>query len=131
MAAAQRVEPEGAGAAAGLNIGRLGAGVIGNGDLPDAHAGSLTVEQGGDFAPEPFAGAVELVIGHSVDRGPGADLGDPPLSARRGPIVRADPLIDKCSALRWVERPQRSSRRSPPAQVSPWFASSQAVSTPP
>jgi hypothetical protein len=77
VTAAEAAELEGAGPAAGLNVGRLGTGAVGNSDLADPHPGSFAVQQRGDLAPDPVAGAVELVIRDSVDRGSGAGLGNP------------------------------------------------------
>ena len=46
-------------------------------DLTDTHPGSFAVQQRTGFAPDAFACAVELMVGDPVDRGAGADLGDP------------------------------------------------------
>ena len=46
VVAAGAAEPERAGAAAGGDVGRLGAGAVGDGDLADGVAGVLGVQQG-------------------------------------------------------------------------------------
>ena len=70
VAAAQAAEPERAGAAAGLDVGRFGADPERDGDLADRQALVFAVEQGPGLAPDPVAAAVELEGGQGVDRGP-------------------------------------------------------------
>jgi hypothetical protein len=66
VAAAEAAEPERASPAVGLDVGRLGADPVRYGDLADPQPGTFAVQQRGDLAPEPVAGAVELVVGDPV-----------------------------------------------------------------
>jgi hypothetical protein len=59
---------------------------------PQQAAEAFAVEQSGDLAPDPVAGTVELVIGHSGDRGSGADLGDPVVGLSRVDAAMAHQL---------------------------------------
>ena len=78
----------GAGAAAGLDVRRLGAHPERDGDLPDADPGLLVGEQAGDVVEDPPPGGVELVAGDPVDRGADPVLGDPVVAGggAHGPV---------------------------------------------
>ena len=67
VVAAGAAEPDRAGTPSGLDVGRLGAGPVGDGDRPDGVAGALAVEQGQGIPPDPVAVPVELHRGHLVD----------------------------------------------------------------
>jgi len=70
-----------AGAAAGLDVGRLGAGPVGDGDGSDGVAGALAVEQGQGVPPDPVAVPVELHRGDLVDRAAAAVFADAVVAA--------------------------------------------------
>ena len=59
VVAAGAAEPDRAGAAAGLDVGRFGAAAVGDGDVADGVAGVLGVQQGVGVAPDPVAVPVE------------------------------------------------------------------------
>ena len=59
VVAAGAAEPDGAGAAAGCDVGGFGAPAEGDGDLPDRVAGVFGVQQGLGVAPDPVAVPVE------------------------------------------------------------------------
>jgi hypothetical protein len=77
VAAAQAAEPERAGSAAGLDVGRLGARPERDRDLADGYPLVLAVEQDPCLSPDPVPAAVELEGGQGVHCGPGAPGGDP------------------------------------------------------
>ena len=89
VVAADAAEPVGAGVPAGCDVGRLGAGAVGHGDLADGAAGVLGVEQRLGIAPDAVAVPVELQRGDLVD-GLAAAVG-----LRRGSSRRV------VSRLRW------------------------------
>jgi hypothetical protein len=60
VTAAQAAEPERAGSAAGLDVGRLGTHAERDRHLADCHSLVLAVEQGTGLAPDPTSAAVEL-----------------------------------------------------------------------
>ena len=78
---ADAAEPDRAGAAAGLHVGRFGAGAVGDGDLPDRVAGVLGFQQRVGVAPDPVAVPVEAQRGHRVDGGAAAVFPDPVVPA--------------------------------------------------
>ena len=68
VVAAGAAEPDRAGASAGLHVGRLGAGAVRDGDLPDRVSGVLGFQQRAGVAPDPVAVPVEAHRGDLVDR---------------------------------------------------------------
>ena len=74
-------EPDRAGAAAGLHVGRFGAPPVGDGDLTDGIPGVLGVQQGLGGPPDPVAVPVETHRGDRVDGGPATVLADPVVPA--------------------------------------------------
>ena len=74
-------EPDGAGAAAGLHVGRLGASAVGDCDRADGVAGVLVVEERAGVAPDPVAVPVELHRRDLVDGVAAAFLADPVVAA--------------------------------------------------
>ena len=72
VVAADAAEPDRAGAAAGLDVGRFGAAAVGDGDLADCVAGVLGFQQGVGVAPEPVAVPIEAQGGHGLDDGAAA-----------------------------------------------------------
>ena len=76
VVAADAAEPVGAGAAAGLDVGRLGADAVGDGDLADGAAGVFGVQQRLGVAPDAVAVPVELHGGDPVDGFAAAGLAD-------------------------------------------------------
>ena len=81
VVAAGAAEPDRAGAAAGRDVGRLGAGAVGDGDRADRVAGVLVVQQGAGVTPDPVAVPVELHRGDLVDGAAAAVLADPVVAA--------------------------------------------------
>ena len=81
VVAAGAAEPDRAGAAAGLDVGRLGAGAVGDGDLADGVAGVLGFQQGVRVAPDPVAVPVEAERGDRVDGVAAAVFADPVVAA--------------------------------------------------
>ena len=81
VVAAGAAEPDGAGAAAGLDVGRFGAAAVGDGDVPDRVAGVFGVQQRVGVAPDPVAVPVEAARGHRVDGGATAVFTDPVVAA--------------------------------------------------
>ena len=77
VVAAGAAEPDRAGAAAGLHVGRFGAAPVGDGDLTDGVAGVFGVQQGLRLPPDPVAVPVETHRGDRVDGGAAAVLADP------------------------------------------------------
>src|SRR5674536_163030 len=77
VVAAGAAEPDRAGAAAGGDVGRLGAASVGDGDRADGVAGVFGVQQGGGLAPDPVAVPVETHRGHRVHGGAAAVFPDP------------------------------------------------------
>jgi len=77
VVAAGAAEPVGAGVAAGLDVGWLGAAAERDGDLADGAAGVLGVQQGPGLVPDPVAVPVELNGGEPVDGLAAAFLADP------------------------------------------------------
>ena len=69
-------EPQRAVAAAGGDVGRLGAGAVGDGDRADRVAGVLVVQQRGGVAPGAVAVPVELHGGDLIDGGAAAVFAD-------------------------------------------------------
>ena len=61
--------PDRAGSAAGFDVGRLGAGAVGDGDLPGGVAGAFGFQQHPRIAPDPVAMPVEAQRGDGVDGG--------------------------------------------------------------
>src|SRR5260370_181016 len=76
VVAARAAEPERAGMAAGLDVGRLAAAAEGDHDLADGAAGVLGVQQRLGRAPDTIAVPVELQGGDPVDRLAAALLAD-------------------------------------------------------
>src|SRR5680860_1222526 len=74
-------EPDRAGAAACLDVGRLGAAPVGHGDLSDGVACVFGGQQGGGLAPDPVAVPVEAHRGHRVHGGTAAVFADPVVAA--------------------------------------------------
>jgi hypothetical protein len=72
---AQR-KPQRAVGASGGDVGRLGAGAVGDRDRADGVAGVLGVQERAGLAPDPVAVPVELDGGDLVDRGAAAILAD-------------------------------------------------------
>jgi hypothetical protein len=70
-------EPVGTGAAAGLDVGWLGAAAERDGDLADGAAGVLGIQQRLGLVPDPVAVPVELDDGEPVDGLAAAFLADP------------------------------------------------------
>jgi hypothetical protein len=70
VAAAQAAEPERAGSAAGLDVGRFGTHADRDRHLADRHPLVLAVEQGTGLAPDPASVAVELESRQGVHCGP-------------------------------------------------------------
>ena len=64
---ARAAEPDRAGAAAGLHVGRLTAGPVGDSDRPDRIPGVLAVQQRGGVSPEAISVPVGLHRGDLVD----------------------------------------------------------------
>ena len=81
VVAAGAAEPDRAGAAAGRDIGGLGAGAVGDGDLPDGVPGMLGIEQGAGVTPERVAVPVEAHRGDLVNGGAAPVLPDPVIAA--------------------------------------------------
>ena len=81
VVAAGAAEPDRAGAAAGRDVGRLGAGPVGDGDLADRVPGVLGFQQGAGVAPDPVAVPVEAHRGDLVDRVAAAVFADPVIAA--------------------------------------------------
>src|ERR1017187_4498743 len=81
VVAAGAAEPDRARGPAGRDVGRLGAGAVGDGDLPDGVAGVLGVQQGAGVTPDPVAVPVEAHRGDLVDRVAAAILTDPVIAA--------------------------------------------------
>ena len=81
VVAAGAAEPDRAGAAAGGDVGRLGAGAVGDGDRADGVAGVLVVQQRAGVAPDPVAVPVELHGGDLVDGIAAAVLADAVVAA--------------------------------------------------
>ena len=77
VVAAGAAEPERAGVAAGLDVGRLGADPEGDGDLADGAAGVFGVEQLLRGSPDAVAVPVELHRGDPVDGFAATVLADP------------------------------------------------------
>ncbi len=76
VVAARAAEPERAGVAAGLGVGRLAADAEGDHDFADGAAGVLGVQQRFGLAPDTVAVPVELQGGDPVDRLATACLAD-------------------------------------------------------
>src|SRR6266516_20184 len=74
-------EPDRAGFAAGCDVGRLGAGAVGDSDRADGVPGMLGVEQGAGLTPDRVAVPVEAHRGDLVDGGAAAVLPDPVIAA--------------------------------------------------
>ena len=81
VVAAGAAEPDGAGAAAGLHVGRLGAGAVRDGDFPDRVPGVLGFQQRAGVAPDPVAVPVEAHRGDLVDGVAAAVFADPVIAA--------------------------------------------------
>src|SRR5439155_4099127 len=81
VVAAGAAEPDRAGAAAGLDVGRLGAAAIRDGDLADRITGVRGFQQSGGVAPDPVAVPVEAERGHLVDRLAAAVFANPVVAA--------------------------------------------------
>src|SRR5450759_4185574 len=77
VVAAGAAEPDWAGAAAGLHVGRLGAASVGDGDRADGVTGVFGVQQTCGLAPDPFAVPVETHRGHRVHGGAAPVFADP------------------------------------------------------
>ena len=65
--AADAAETDRAGPAAGLDVGRFGAGAVGDGDLADGVAGAFGFQQQVRITPDPVAVPVETECGDPVD----------------------------------------------------------------
>src|ERR1017187_4329124 len=81
VVAAGAAEPDRARGPAGRDVGRLGAGAVGDGDLPDGVAGVLGVQQGAGVTPDPVAVPVEAHRGDLAGRVAAALLTDPVIAA--------------------------------------------------
>ena len=77
MVAASAAEPDRAGASAGLDVSRLGAGPVGDGDRADGVMSVLAIQQGAGVSPDPVTVPVELHRGHLVDGFAAAGLANP------------------------------------------------------
>ena len=84
VVAADAAVPDRAGSAAGFDVGRLGAGAVGDGDLPDGVAGALGFQQGVRVAPDPVAMPVEAERGDGVDGVAAAVFADAVVAAGHG-----------------------------------------------
>src|ERR1039458_7794884 len=81
VVAAGAAEPDRAGAAAGLDVGRFGAGAVGHGDLADGIPGVFGIPQGGRIAPDAVAVPVKGHGGDLVDGVTAAVFADPVVAA--------------------------------------------------
>ena len=81
VVAAGAAEPDRAVGAAGGDVGRLGAGAVGDGDGADRVAGVLVVQQRAGVTPDPVAVPVELHRGDLVDGAAAAFFADPVVAA--------------------------------------------------
>ena len=68
VVAARAAEPDRAGAAAGLDVGRFAAGAVRDGDFPDRVAGPFGVQEGAGVTPDAVAVPVEAECGDLVRR---------------------------------------------------------------
>src|SRR5258708_1065769 len=82
VVAAGAAEPDGARAAAGGDVGRLGAPAVGDGDLADRVPGMLGIQQRPHVSPDPVAVPVELHGGNLVDGFAAAVFADPVVAQR-------------------------------------------------
>ena len=81
VVAARAAEPDGAGASAGLHVGRFGAVTIRHGDFPDRVPGMLGFQQGAGGAPDMAAMPVKAHRGYLVDGVAAAVFADPVIAA--------------------------------------------------
>src|SRR5262249_10106101 len=81
VVAAGAAEPQRAVGASGGDVGRLGAGAVGDGDRADGVAGVLVVQQRAGLPPDAVAVPVELHGGDLVDGGAAAVFADPVVAA--------------------------------------------------
>src|ERR1039457_4821589 len=84
VVAAGAAEPDGAGAATGLDVGGLAAGAIRHGDLPDRVTGTFGFQQGPGVTPDPVAVPVEAERGDLVDGVTAAVFADPVIAPGHG-----------------------------------------------
>ena len=70
-------EPDRTRPATGLDVGRLGAGAVGDGDLADGVAGAFGFQQGVRVAPDPVAVPVEAERGDGIDGRAATVFADP------------------------------------------------------
>ena len=90
VVAACAAEADGAGAAAGLDVGRFAAGAVWHRDLTDRVTGAFGVQQGTRVPPDPVAVPVEAERGDLVRGVAAAVFADPVIAAghRVAPVVQ-------------------------------------------
>ena len=84
VVAARAAVPDRAGSSAGFDVGRFGAGAVGDGDLADGVAGAFGFQQHPRVAPDPVAVPVEAERGDGVDGGAAAVFADAVVAAGHG-----------------------------------------------
>ena len=81
MVAARAAEPDGAGAAAGPDVGGFGAAPVGHGEVPGRVPGMLGFQEGAGIAPDMAAMPVKAHRGYLVDGVAAAVFPDPVIAA--------------------------------------------------
>ena len=107
VVAAGAAEPERAGAAAGLHVGRFGADAERDGDLTDSPAGVFGVQQRSGLPPDAVTVPVELHRGDAVDGFAAAVFADPVVAAGGSSLPvsissRSTSTGTPASAWRWA-----------------------------